>query len=123
MKTPTLQALFNKSVRGLAKQKFEPAYDEEESSCTYYDAVTGRRCAIGQLMTIKQAMTCPTGGVEGCPWTFIKKALGVSIAEQGFLRRLQSAHDGQGSPTSRGIKARLRDVAREFKLKIPAVLR
>ena len=46
----TNQTAFNKVVEHMLAQG-EQAYDEEQKVCTYWDESTGKKCAIGCLMT------------------------------------------------------------------------
>lgn len=122
------QRLFNKSVKGLARQRYKRA--ENGSSCLFYDPKTKRRCAIGRLLTVAQARglqrradDAGSGGVTYL-WRPLLGMLPIARGQRDFLDALQNAHDDSYSPSnpSEMMRQKLTDLAFEYGLELPKEL-
>lgn len=126
------QALFDRAVKGLASQGFEPSFLPGGDTCAYRGE-DGKRCAVGHLMPdeayrpemegrnirdLVEDMGFDLTRLAGAP-----PALGE--AEQGeladFLLFLQGCHDAAYRPGT--MRNELRDFAEEHGLTLPPVLR
>ncbi len=115
----TKQEIFNKVVRGLAKQEFRRS--RIGNYCAYRSR-DGRKCAAGHLMNdehyrheFNQEVVDSHGPREA-----LKKS-GVSEKQLDFVSSLQDAHDDNETPDA--MKSALVRAARYYKLKLPPVLR
>ncbi len=69
------------------------------SICKYYDEVSGNRCAVGRMLTVKKAQDLQNyypGGVAGSS-TFSQLPSNVRSLGQDFLKDIQNLHDEEGN--------------------------
>ncbi len=117
----TKQETFDRALWGVRAQGGERAM--RGSACVYYDEVTERRCGIGQALTRAQAMDLQDelevqgrvihGGV-GHSFVYACVVAAGLPDDVVFLRDLQSAHDGAGSPNH--FEERMKTLARDYRL-------
>lgn len=122
----TKQEIFNKAVRGLAKQGFEQAIDR--GTCKYRQA--GLKCAAGHLIKDRYYNAAFEGDAafddiddesndKGAPLAL--RQSGILKRQLLFVREVQRAHDNGGRPYQ--MKSKLVEVAQDFNLKLPKALR
>lgn len=111
----SLQAVFNKAVRGLLKQGKKSLSRADPTTCAYRGR-DGMRCAIGMLIKDKHYTDAMEGGTvhDEAVCDALKKS-GVSVDGESFdlCADLQTVHD------NRAVKEWRRDfgaVARRFGL-------
>lgn len=109
----TKQEMFNRAYRGLASQGFERCTSGEgKHGCLYVDD-NGRHCAWGWVDTsLTKEVSGYIGSIGGIAATLGQK-------NKYFAARLQQAHDNAVTPE--GVKNRLKQLAKEFDLKVPRV--
>lgn len=118
----SLQAAFDKAVKGVLAQGCKSVTTENNCSVCAYRGTEGAKCAIGQLLTDEQIQKY--GIKEGATPSMFPEEL---IAElfpgvdgelaQGFMETLQNAHDGTASFNfKREFLSRANDVANHYGL-------
>lgn len=127
MKRLTIQQLFTKSVKGLAKQGFKQS-KILNSSCVYRLGRGNNKigCAIGVI--VPPSLPIPPGHnndpVRQLPESFLAK-LGVdknNDAAMDFLGELQSAHDSYQSCYPDMMKQKLIALGKQHGLVLPTCL-
>lgn len=122
MSKTTLQSLFNKAVRGLAKQKFRRAMSND-GTCEYLVSGgkgKGNRCAIGHLLTEKQAREMTNVSYSDLHvWRDIPSHI-KQVLPKRTGGDLQYCHDTAINAES--MKHKLRDFANRYMLKVPKEL-
>lgn len=122
----TNQEIFNKSVKGLNSQGFKQSKKSSTDSCAYRGQ-GDKRCAIGHCIEDEKIARKwdKSGTADICSIAADFEAEFYLIfgkrVNLDFLSELQEAHDHCGSPED--MKDALREVAREFKLKMPNCLK
>lgn len=113
----TLQSLFNKAYRGLAKQGFKKSMRGIVPTCAYRGA-NGTKCAIGHLIDDEAARQADSRDNSSYPRVqdlipdSIKAVLSVELGA-----KLQECHDFCDTPKE--MKANLKDFAKKYNLKVP----
>lgn len=133
------QALFNKAVKGLARQGFAPSYLPDGEGTCAYRGEDGKRCALGHLIpdaVYKPEMEghnaldllAPGGSWgTGLRVTDLEGMAGYDIDEDQeqqlaeFLFGLQGCHDSAASPGV--MRVELQDFADLHGLALPPTLR
>ncbi len=115
----TKQEIFNKVVRGLARQKFKQSLNSR-GSC-HYRGTKGMRCAAGHLILNKHYQK----SLEGCPAelpnvTTALRASGILLPQIPAVLDLQYCHDN--NKASHKMKEALVNFARVNQLKVPRSL-
>ncbi len=111
-----MQAMFDKSVKGLASQGFERSLHSDGVTCMYNGPDGTKHCAWGWVDTLPD-------DAEGSSVDELEVGLAVKLGpkQKQFARMLQRAHDGAGTPER--MQKRLRDVAENYGLRLPKVLK
>lgn len=117
--TKTRQEIFDIAYRGLASQGFKRSKDG--GACAYRDS-NGRKCAIGWLIpddkyTPYIENDTPSAGCQN--GYMVRELAGISYEDASFATNLQRCHDDATNCV--GVKSRLRDFAKRYKLTIPEV--
>ena len=116
------QQMLDKAVKGLASQGFVqsrgPGITENPGRCAYRGN-EGRRCAIGWL--IPDDKYYPELEKNGEGHKLPKSVLNFRPSSMSLVWRLQLAHDRAINPDQ--MKQNLKDLAKEFGLRIPKELK
>jgi hypothetical protein len=101
------QAKVNRAVRGLASQGWQQAKAQNRTSCTYYNPETKARCAVGWMLTARQALRLRNKGL----YLLVSEGV-IQSDDVEALRRLQLAHDQAKAPDD--VRARIEAWCAEF---------
>jgi hypothetical protein len=114
----TIQEMFDRAVRGLASQGWEPCVSDgsnrQESVCLYSDG-TGKHCAWGWVdPSLERSQK---GTVAQLRHRRVGIAATLNHAQGGFARQLQTCHDENSEPEQ--MRNSLRRLAASFDLTWP----
>lgn len=116
----TLQEMFDKAVRGLYRQGWAQAMDD--NTCVY-EAADGKRCAWGHVDTGLAHPDNKGGSVYNLEYTRrgIAASLPAILGGLRFAGDLQAAHDNGGDPLDPArMIMRLKSVAERYGLTWPS---
>jgi hypothetical protein len=108
-----MQEIFNKVWTGLKAQKFERSTFRADQLICAYRGEEGRKCAAGHLIPDEEYRALWEGRRVRALDFFAR----FSFEELDLIDALQRAHDQGFVPAT--MRARLKEVARTFNLKIP----
>lgn len=108
----TLQAFFNKAMRGMAAQGFRKSV--RKGHCVYRGP-RGARCAVGHC--IPDSKYKAEFDAEGLSVYAIAEDLGWDLEVEKLAATLQVAHDGASTPSS--MRKRFKVIAETHGLKLP----
>jgi len=119
MKWPkTKQAAFNKVWKYFVDKGSPPSIGAT-GLCFYSHPTTGARCAVGVVLSKKDARRMPMGAIGKLPDVNVPEDL------REFLSRLQTAHDETGSQDPKlfhsRFKEQLLEIAKDYGLRTPSL--